>query len=138
MFFCSVHLFLPDKADNPTRNFKSGKTNDLDPLLTGGQTQWHGTIRCQQHGLSFGRGQTNHRFLMVQHPKNDDLGRYFLCSVKYRIHLPLNSFSSKIIGSFDILFPRIIFSSKLTGPNYFSTRLWYVFEGLQNHHFLMV
>jgi hypothetical protein len=27
---------------------------------------------------------------------------------------------------------------KLIGPNDYSTRLWYVFEGSQNHHFLMV
>ncbi len=37
-----------------------------------------------------------------------------------------------------ILFPPIILFSKLIGPNTFSTRLWYVFEGTQNHHFLMV
>ncbi len=47
-------------------------------------------------------------------------------------------FASEIIGRFLILFLPIIFSSKLIGLNNFSIRLWYVFEGPQNHHFLMV
>ncbi len=48
------------------------------------------------------------------------------------------SFASEIIRTFLILFSPIIFSSKLIGPNNFSTRFWYVFEGSQNHHILMV
>jgi hypothetical protein len=37
-----------------------------------------------------------------------------------------------------MLFLPIIFSLKTIGLNIFSARLWYVFEGQQSHHFLMV
>jgi hypothetical protein len=44
--------------------------------------------------------------------KNNDLGGYFLCSFWYKTHLPSNSFTSKIIGMFVI-----IFSLQLIGPD---------------------
>ncbi len=88
--------------------------------------------------ILFGRGQKNHLEQWSIKKQNYDLGGHFLRSFWYRIHLPPNRFSSKIIKTFMILFPSIIFSSKLIGPGDFSMRLWYIFEWLQNHHFLMV
>jgi hypothetical protein len=87
--------------------------------------------------LSFGRGQKKMCSGNVPSSLNDDLGGISYVDFDTKLRHK-SQFCFRDIWDILNFVPAHYFSSNFIGPNNFSTRLWYVFKGLQNHHFLMV